>query len=281
LMAHTKRLNVFGTVLAPLIHPVLAAKQCVTVDLIGNGRFGLNIVCGWNQDEFEMFGMPQLEHDERYVFGQEWWEVVAGIWQASDPFDYKGKYFRLKGVGGHPKPWNRTRPLIMNAGSSTAGRAFAARNCDIMFTALIDHERAKKSVVSIKENAKQEYGRDISLYTSVHIVCRPSRKEAEEYYRQYAIENADNEAVSHLMKLQGLHAQSFPPEVFASFRTRFAGGHGSLPLIGTPDEVVEEFGRVAADGFDGVAFTMPAYLKQLPYFIDEVMPRLARLGLHA
>lgn len=56
-MAHTKKSNVFGTVLAPSIHPVLAAKQCVTVDLIGDGRFGLNIVCGWNQDEFEMFWM--------------------------------------------------------------------------------------------------------------------------------------------------------------------------------------------------------------------------------
>jgi alkanesulfonate monooxygenase SsuD/methylene tetrahydromethanopterin reductase-like flavin-dependent oxidoreductase (luciferase family) len=40
---------VFGTVHAPLIHPLIAAKQLVTADHIGQGRFGLNIVCGWNE----------------------------------------------------------------------------------------------------------------------------------------------------------------------------------------------------------------------------------------
>jgi alkanesulfonate monooxygenase SsuD/methylene tetrahydromethanopterin reductase-like flavin-dependent oxidoreductase (luciferase family) len=87
LLAATKSLTVFGTVHAPLIHPILAAKQFVTVDHIGRGRFGLNIVCGWNEDEFEMFGERQREHDTRYVFGQEWLDVVQRIWTCSDVFD--------------------------------------------------------------------------------------------------------------------------------------------------------------------------------------------------
>jgi alkanesulfonate monooxygenase SsuD/methylene tetrahydromethanopterin reductase-like flavin-dependent oxidoreductase (luciferase family) len=87
LLAATKSLTVFGTVHAPLIHPILAAKQFVTVDHIGRWRFGLNIVCGWNEDEFEMFGERQREHDTRYVFGQEWLDVVQRIWTCSDVFD--------------------------------------------------------------------------------------------------------------------------------------------------------------------------------------------------
>ena len=63
LLAHTKRLVVFGTVHAPLFHPVIAAKQMVTADHISGGRFGLNIVVGWNEDEFQMFGVTQREHD--------------------------------------------------------------------------------------------------------------------------------------------------------------------------------------------------------------------------
>ncbi len=280
LLAHTEKLNVFGTVHAPMIHPVFAAKQCVTVDLVGQGRFGLNIVCGWNQDEFEMFGIPQRDHDERYVFGQEWWDVISRIWKESGPFDHDGAYFKLKGVRGSPKPWGQERPMLMNAGSSGAGRSFAARNCDVMFTALIDHERAKKNVAEIKSGTLRDHGRKIGVFTSGHVVCRPTRKEAEEYYQWYAVENADEEAVSHLMKMQGLHAQSFPPDVFAKYRTRFAGGHGSLPIVGTPDEVADEFERIADDGFDGLAFTMVNYLEQMPYFVQEVMPRLAKLGLH-
>ena len=57
LLAATKRITVFGTVHAPLFNPVIAAKEFVTADHIGEGRFGLNIVAGWNEGEFEMFGV--------------------------------------------------------------------------------------------------------------------------------------------------------------------------------------------------------------------------------
>jgi dimethylsulfone monooxygenase len=67
LLAKTKNLTVFGTVHAPLVQPIFAAKQMVTVSHVSEGRFGLNIVCGWNQDEFEMFGIEQREHDTRMV----------------------------------------------------------------------------------------------------------------------------------------------------------------------------------------------------------------------
>ncbi|HTV30975.1 MAG TPA: LLM class flavin-dependent oxidoreductase, partial [Xanthobacteraceae bacterium] len=57
LLAATKRLVAFGTVHAPIFNPVVAAKEMVTADHIGEGRFGLNIVVGWNEGEFDMFGV--------------------------------------------------------------------------------------------------------------------------------------------------------------------------------------------------------------------------------
>jgi hypothetical protein len=60
LLAATERITVFGTVHAPLFHPLIAAKEFVTADHIGQGRFGLNIVAGWNEGEFEMFGDMSL-----------------------------------------------------------------------------------------------------------------------------------------------------------------------------------------------------------------------------
>ena len=57
LLAQTRRITVFGTVHVPLFHPVLAAKQMVTADHIGHGRFGLNVVSGWNPIEFGMMGV--------------------------------------------------------------------------------------------------------------------------------------------------------------------------------------------------------------------------------
>jgi len=66
LLAATKRIAIFGTVHAPLFHPLIAAKEMVTADHIGQGRFGLNVVAGWNESEFEMFGVAQRDHHDRY-----------------------------------------------------------------------------------------------------------------------------------------------------------------------------------------------------------------------
>jgi hypothetical protein len=54
LLAATARITVFGTVHAPLFHPLIAAKSFVTADHVGEGRFGLNLVAGWNEGEFTM-----------------------------------------------------------------------------------------------------------------------------------------------------------------------------------------------------------------------------------
>jgi len=127
LLGETSQITVFGTVHAPLFHPILAAKQIVTADHIGRGRFGLNIVCGWNTDEFEMFNVTPMP-DRRYEYGQEWWNIVKQIWSAEEPFDFDGTFLKLKKVHGQPRPWQGERVMMMNAGSSPAGRAFAVRN---------------------------------------------------------------------------------------------------------------------------------------------------------
>ena len=84
-----KRITVFGTVHAPLFHPIIAAKQMVTADHIGEGRFGLNIVVGWNEGEFEMFGVEQREHATRYEYAQEWIDAIKLMWSDARRFRFR------------------------------------------------------------------------------------------------------------------------------------------------------------------------------------------------
>ena len=107
LLASTKRITVFGTVHAPIFNPVVAAKEMVTADHIGEGRFGLNIVVGWNEGEFDMFGVEQREHEHRYEYAQEWIDVIKMIWSDRENFDFDGKYLHMKGIRGKPKPLRR------------------------------------------------------------------------------------------------------------------------------------------------------------------------------
>lgn len=285
LLASTKRITVFGTVHAPLFHPLIAAKEFVTADHVGEGRFGLNLVAGWNEGEFEMFGVKQRDHEERYEFAQEWLDIVKRAWAEPDTFDFHGKYFQLRGVRAFPKPYGGTRPIIMNAGSTSTGQAFALRNCDAFFTATsasrTSMEANAAKVAEIKAQARG-YGREIAVFTVGLVVCRPTQQEAEDYYRHAIIDSADWGAVDGMLALKNITPETVGPEEYAAKRRYFAANAiGGYPFVGAPDRVTEQFADLSRAGMAGVAVSFVNYLKELPYFCDEVLPRLVRLGVRA
>ena len=281
LLASTKNISVFATAHTSFHHPIVAAKMFSTMDHISKGRFGLNVVCGWNAQEYEMFNIElSNKHEIRYEYGQEWFDIIKRIWTDDKPFDWHGKYFTLNNVHGNPKPYNQKIPPIMNAGSSNEGQEFAARNANYLFTVLVDLDTGAENVKSIKQRAAK-HGRDVGVFTTSYVVCRPTQSEAEEYHEFYSNEKADWPAVDQLINLQGLHAKSFPPEAFSQFRNRFAAGHGVYPLVGTPDYIADEMERIYKAGYEGTTITFVNYLDEFPYFRDEVLPRLEAKGMRS
>src|SRR3546814_6746097 len=80
-------------------HPLVLARQIATIDEIGRGRAGLNIVAGWNDPEYRALGLRlPKDHETRYAYAQEWFEIVERLWSSSKPFDYNGKFFQLEGA---------------------------------------------------------------------------------------------------------------------------------------------------------------------------------------
>jgi FMNH2-dependent dimethyl sulfone monooxygenase len=281
LLAKTKRLTVFGTVHAPLIPPLIAAKEFVTADHIGEGRFGLNVVCGWNEGEFEMFGATLRDHETRYEYAQEWLDVIKLAWSPQEDFDFEGRFINLKGVRAKPKPHGGTRPLIMNAGASPTGQAFAIRNCDALFSNIsngISFDETAQHVRNVRSLARQG-GREIDVYTVGVVTCRPTAEEAENYYRHCIVDNADWRAVDNILAMKNITAEQHGPEEFQRIRNHQANGMGGLPLVGDPDTVAREMAQLTAAGLTGIAVSFVNYLDELPYFCAEVLPRLARLGL--
>ena len=280
LLQATRRLAVFGTVHAPLFHPIIAAKQMVTADHIGEGRFGLNIVVGWNEDEFEMFGVQQREHALRYEYAQEWIDVIKLIWSDRDSFDFDGRFIRLKAVRGHPKPHGGTRPVIMNAGASPVGRAFAVRNCDAFFmqASRVSVEETAQRVAAVKAEAAA-HGREISVFTVGVITCRPTRPEAEAYHHYTVVEQADWSAVDNLLAIRNVRAEEMSAEEFQRQRMHFAHGNSGLPIIGDPDHVAATLIALNRAGLTGIAVSLVNFADELPYLRAEVLPRLERAGL--
>ena len=283
LLGATNAITVFGTVHAPLFNPIIAAKEFVTADHIGQGRFALNLVCGWNEGEFDMFGVKQRDHETRYAYAQEWIDAVKGAWSSHGDFDFRGEYLNLTGVRAYPKPFGRTRPLMMNAGSSGTGQAFAMRNCDAFFTA------SANSRLSLEENARRVneikrearlIGREIDVYTVGQVVCRESKAEADEYYQYAIVENADWQAVERMLALKGITPQTTSADEYEAKRTYYAKtGIGGYPFVGTPDQIAAELAKLSFSGVRGIAVSFVNYLREFPYFRDEVFPRLVDLGV--
>jgi alkanesulfonate monooxygenase SsuD/methylene tetrahydromethanopterin reductase-like flavin-dependent oxidoreductase (luciferase family) len=285
LLGATERMTVFGTVHAPLFHPLIAAKELVTADHVGEGRLGLNLVVGWNEGEFDMFGVAQREHDVRYEYAQEWLDVVKQAWSDAGEFDFQGRFLKLNGVRAHPKPCGGTRPLIMNAGSSGAGQAFALSNCDAFFVATSGSRTslaANATKVAEVKGAARALGREIDVYTVGQVICRPSQNEAQDYYQHAIIDNADWGAIDGMLANKSITPQTIPPDEYTAKRRYFAShAIGGYPFVGTPDHVAGELATIGRAGMRGIALSFVNYLLELPYFCAEVLPRLARLGLRA
>lgn len=287
--AATKRIGIFSTVHVPLVTPAFVAKAMATIDHVTHGRAGLNIVCGWNQDEFDVHGVS-IDPERRYVQGLEWFRVWAKLLEGGPPFDWDGEFYRLRGASTNPLTLQRPRPPVMSAGFSPSGREFAAQAADLLFTSVSSIERAPGIVKSVKDFAAR-YGRSIDVYAGSHIVCRHTRAEAEEYYRYFADEKADRRSIEYLVNQKqrtsskDIAATGGRPETNPEFGARRHGPlypgvfPGYCVIVGSPDDVAEELAQMSAAGLSGTSISFLNYLDSLPYFIQEVLPRMERLGL--
>ncbi len=274
LAALTERIAVFSTVHVPLVHPVFAARAIATIDHIANGRAGLNIVCGWNQPEFDMFGVSQVA--ERYAQGLEWHEIFARALTSDAPFDFAGTYFSCKAVESAPGLVQGGLPLTMSAAFSPPGRDFAARTSDFLLTTLHEIEDGQRDIVDIAARAA---GRKLGVFATSHVVVRDSQDAAEAAYERYAVTLADHVAVDNHMRMKQQMANSYDPRAFDVYRKRFAGGTGTYPLVGTPGHVVAEMVRMHEVGFSGTTLSFVNFRDELPYFIDRVLPLMVEAGL--
>jgi alkanesulfonate monooxygenase SsuD/methylene tetrahydromethanopterin reductase-like flavin-dependent oxidoreductase (luciferase family) len=255
---------------------VFAAKALATIDHASDGRAGLNIVCGWNPEEFACFGLPMIE--DRYGQGLEWFEILSRIYTEPAPFDFAGRYYDLRGVSGLPRPAQTPRPVTLNAGFSPPGRDFAARAADYLFTTFIEIEAGRAQIADMRARAAAT-GREVGVYTTCHVVCRPSQDEAEAYYEHYAVVMEDTEGADRHMRNKQQFSGSHDPAAYRLHRKRFVGGAGTYPLIGTPERIAMELAAISAAGFEGVAISFVNYKDELPYFVQAVLPLLQAMGL--
>lgn len=272
--------TIFTTLNAPTAHPVLVAKQGATIDRLSGGRFAMNIVGGWNRREFDMFGIDLLDHERRYEYLGEWLRILRALWESPDELDWDGDFFHLRGALCRPQPVQKRVP-IMNAGLSTTGRAFAAKNAEIAFISLLGSspDAWKKQVDDYCKLARESGNPDMRVYTNITVTQKDTVKAAEDFYHHYCDEYRDREAVESFLTTlsaeSGLKAGTPQFEVMS----RIVATGGGYPVIGDAETISRFLSTLADCGIEGVLVNWANPLEGVRRMARDVFPRLEEAGL--
>lgn len=201
--AATRRLGFGITVSTTYEHPYLLARKFSTLDHLTGGRIGWNIVTSLlDSAARNIIGRErQIPHDERYAIAQEFLDVTYKLWEGSwedgavvrdrasgvftdatkvHPIGHEGRYFSVPGAHlVEPSP-QRT-PVLFQAGSSTAGREFAAGNAEVVFVSDPRPAVVRSRVDDVRRRAV-EHGRSpdsVRFLSSVEIVVDSTQRAAQ------------------------------------------------------------------------------------------------------
>ena len=260
-------------------HPVHLAKFGACIDHISGGRWGLNVVTGYKPSEYRMFGLEPIEHDLRYTMAAEFTEMLTTLWDSSDNVSREGDFWSMNDAHILPKPVHG-RPVIVNAASSTAGLEYAAQYSDLIFITSpggADPHRAVETLPDHNHRIKslaRARGRDVRTVINPHVICRETEKEAWAAY-QRILDHEDTVAADNFVAgFTGGDNRSWR----GHSREQWVVG-GNVHIVGTPEQVVEWFGRLHEAGCDGVQVNFFDYLPDLELFGEQVVPLMVEAGL--
>ena len=101
----TERIRLYASVAVLTLPPAIAARMAVTIDSISDGRFGLNIITGWQRPEYSQMGLwPGDEYfARRYDFASEYVQIMRELWQTGVS-NFKGEFFKMEDCRLSPQP---------------------------------------------------------------------------------------------------------------------------------------------------------------------------------
>jgi FMNH2-dependent dimethyl sulfone monooxygenase len=265
----TKRIELMVAVHPGMITPQVVAKMGSSLDRISGGRFSINIVNGWWQEEFDLFSNGTWIGDaERYPRMGEFIQVLKGLWTDSD-FNFEGKFYRahvraaltgaegkvvIPGAGEIVARPRRCSPPIYAASRAPDGKGLVAEHCNFWFAEYkpgyrnfeANIERIAADIRDMDLRAAK-FGRRLRYAINPQVIVCETQEEAEAL--------ADTE------------------ESTAHTRDRMVNALGA-GLVGTPEVLAERLRRYREIGIGCVMTRFSPMLPGIELFGSKVIPLL-------
>lgn len=127
---HTKRIGMIVAHRPGFVAPTLFARKVATFDHLTGGRIAIHIITGKTDAEQQGDGdfSPKAE---RYERAQEYLHLLKKTWAETTPFDFDGRFYKVRGAHSDVHPFQKPHPLIMFGGASEGALAMGAAECDV------------------------------------------------------------------------------------------------------------------------------------------------------
>jgi FMN-dependent oxidoreductase (nitrilotriacetate monooxygenase family) len=328
--AATRRIGLAATLSTTFYPPFLLARLLTTLDHLSRGRIAWNVVTSYKREEALNFGYQDLlDHDQRYDRADEYLELCAQLWAswAPDavvmdprtdtfadptkvrPIDFEGTYYRSRGpLNATPSP--QGRPVILQAGTSERGQAFAAQHAEAIivgretpgemkrfydaFKARMDRLGRKpeacklffliKPIIGDTDEAAQQMADALYAHAPVEAGLAALSTLLQIDLSSYAL---DQPLPAELQRraTQGIRSQLdkfYVPGRTPTLReiaTRKVS-LDSLPFVGTAQRVAESLAQtLEAVGGDGFAIRQGLWPGYVGPFVEQVVPLLQQRGV--
>jgi FMN-dependent oxidoreductase (nitrilotriacetate monooxygenase family) len=309
-------------------HPFEFARRASTLDHISNGRLAWNVVTSTQENAARNFGHERLtEHDARYEWAEEYLDVVYKLWEGSWDDDALLKD-RMRGVfadhtrihkihhvgpryrveGPHlPAPSPQRTPFLFQAGSSPAGRRFAARHAEGQFIAAPNPQAAAELIAETRALARAfgRDGNDIKFLQGFAFVIGSTEEEARRHEAELdSYVSVDGFLAHSNLGVSQDTGRPYPPEtLLADIKTNGGRSHiewlrkatpgreptvGDLAklvsrrharLVGTAESIADQLEAWQAAGIDGVNLINWMIPGSYEVFNAHLLPVLQQRGL--
>ncbi len=270
LAAATEKINLFASVALPTMEPAMVARMASTIDDISDGRFGINIVSGWNQIEYSQMGVwpGDWYYEKRYDYATEYVKIMKELW-SDGVSDLKGEYFQMDDCRLSPPPKNGGVPLVC-AGQSDRGMEFCAEYGDYQFiigTGDFDQVRADAARLVA---AADKSGRDVGIYVLFQITMGDTDEEAEAKWQSYK-DGADLEAIKFMTGQAELDTAGATAEKITEMQGAFNLNIG--PIVGSHATIAGKLDEISEiPGVKGVMCVFDDYPVATQEFGEKIMP---------
>jgi pyrimidine oxygenase len=274
LAAVTTRIKLFATAATLTLPPAIVARMAATIDSISHGRFGVNLVTGWQRPEYSQMGLwPGDEFfATRYDYLAEYAQVLRDLW-GTGRCDLKGKHFQMDDCRVSPQP--QADMKVICAGSSDAGMAFSAQYADynFCFGKGVNTPTAFAPAAERLIAATEKTGRHVTSYVLFMVIADETEDAARAKWEHYKA-GADQEAIQWLGAQAAADTRSGGDTNVRQMSDPTSAVNINMgTLVGSYEQVANMLDEVATvPGTEGVLLTFDDFLGGMDAFGQRIQP---------